>query len=501
MRRVVALQRIQEGQGAEAGLAASSRGSSQRPCLSRVRQQRYRCLGASLSRVGICLERPVEETIRDTRSQDRIILAIVRGLSGVARFDRQLAVFVHGESGMREPLVPGSLGHVLACLREGAGNTRPGLVESTGMSRTAVVQRLEALIRAGLVVEDGVSPSTGGRRATRLRFAHESGVVLAADLGATHSRLAVTDLAGAVLAERVANQAIAAGPVTVLGWVCALFDELLGEVGRSPADVRGVGIGVPGPVEHAAGRAISPPIMPGWDNYPISEHVGDRFGEMVLVDNDVNIMALGEYSASWKDLVQDLLFIKVGTGIGAGIVASGQIHRGAQGAAGDLGHVRVAGHDEVVCRCGNVGCVEAIAGGQAIADRLVVQGYETPDARSVVKLVLAGDREAIREVRECGRVIGQVLAAAVNFFNPAVVVVGGDVAEAHEQLLAGIRETVYQRSLPLATRHLRLVHSRLGDRAGIHGASVMVIDRILSPSSIENLVGDPRLTLARTSGT
>ncbi len=401
---------------------------------------------------------------------------------------------------MREPLIPGSPGHVLACLRDGLASTRPGLVESTGMSRSALAQRIDALMRMGLVVEDGMGPSTGGRRATGLRFAHESGVVPVADLGATHGRLAVTDLAGTVLAEHAADQAIEAGPVAVLGWVGARFDELLEEAGRSHSEVRGIGIGVPGPVEHAAGRAISPPIMPGWDGYPISEHLGDRFGVPVLVDNDVNIMALGEYSANWRDTVEDLLFIKVGTGIGCGIVASGSIHRGAQGAAGDLGHVRVPGFDDVVCRCGNVGCVEAVAGGQAIADRLAARGYDTPNARSVVKFALAGEREAIREVRESGRVIGQVLAAAVNFFNPSVLVIGGDVAEAHEQLLAGIREIVYQRSLPLATRHLRLVHSGLGDSAGIRGASVMVIDRILSPSAINKLINGHATSRKATLG-
>ena len=199
-------------------------------------------------------------------------------------------------------------------------------------------------------------------------------------------------------------------------------------------------------------------------------------------------MALGEYWTTWRRQVEDLLFIKVGTGIGCGIVAHGQIHRGAQGAAGDLGHVRVPGASEALCRCGNTGCVEAVAGGQAIADRLRDAGHDTVNARDVVELVLAGDRDATHEVRESGRVLGQVLAAAVNFFNPSVIVIGGDVANAHEQLLAGVREVVYQRSLPLATRHLRLVPARLGDGAGVVGASVMVLERIFAPAAVDELV-------------
>lgn len=388
---------------------------------------------------------------------------------------------------MRQMGSAGSSGHLLQLLRDGVASTRPQLVQHSGASRSAVAQRVDALIEAGLVLEDGAANSTGGRPAVRLRFNQSHGVVLVADLGATHARLAVTDLDCQVLAEHADECAIADGPTAVLDWVRAGFDELLAEAGQDADAVRGIGVGLPGPVEHAAGRAVSPPIMPGWDGYPVPEHFAD-LGVPVLVDNDVNIMALGEYWSTWRHQVDDLLFIKVGTGIGCGIVAHGQIHRGAQGAAGDLGHVRVPGADDTICRCGNAGCVEAVAGGQAIADRLRENGYDTHDARDVVELVLTGDGTATREVRQSGRVLGQVLAAAVNFFNPSVIVIGGDVANAHEQLLAGVREVVYQRSLPLATRHLRLVPAQLGDRAGVVGASVMVLERIFAPAAVDELV-------------
>jgi predicted NBD/HSP70 family sugar kinase len=384
--------------------------------------------------------------------------------------------------------VPGTPGHLLSLLREGAASTRPQLGALSGASRTVVSQRVDQLLQAGLVVEDGETASTGGRPARRLRFNHEQGVILAADLGATHARIAVTDLAGEVLADLAADRSIADGPVEVLDWVHERFDELLERSGHGRSEVRAIGVGLPGPVEHASGRAVSPPIMPGWDGYPVPAHLGD-FDVPVLVDNDVNIMALGEYWTSWRHRVDDLLFIKVGTGIGCGVVAGGRIHRGAQGAAGDLGHVRVPGADEAVCRCGNTGCLEAVAGGQAIADQLSRDGRRVADARAVVERVLAGDRHATRAVREGGRVLGEVLAAAVNFFNPAVIVIGGDVANAHEQLLAGVREVVYQRSLPLATRHLRVVPARLGDGAGVRGASVMAAERILAPAAIDELVG------------
>jgi predicted NBD/HSP70 family sugar kinase len=227
--------------------------------------------------------------------------------------------------------------------------------------------------------------------------------------------------------------------------------------------------------------------MPGWDGFSIPEWFADRYPAPVLVDNDVNIMALGEHFTHWRGCDQ-LMFIKVGTGIGCGIVAEGRIHRGAQGAAGDIGHIRIGGHDDVVCDCGNIGCLEAVAGGRALAARLREEGLEAANTRDVVGLVRAGNPLAIRMVRESGRHLGEVLAGCVNFFNPAVVVIGGDLAEVHEQLLAGVREVTFRRSLPLATHDLRLVPSQLGDRAGVIGAAILVIEHVLAPEAIDRAI-------------
>jgi predicted NBD/HSP70 family sugar kinase len=224
--------------------------------------------------------------------------------------------------------------------------------------------------------------------------------------------------------------------------------------------------------------------MPGWDGFSIPGWFASRYSAPVLVDNDVNIMARGEHWMHWRD-TEHFLLIKVGTGIGCGIVADGQIHRGARGAAGDIGHVRATQSADVVCRCGNVGCLEAVAGGQALADRLTEAGEQASGSRDVVRLVQQGNAGAIRMVRDAGRTLGEVLAGTVNFFNPAVIVVGGDIAEAHAQLLAGVREGIFSRSLPLATRDLRIVPCRLGDRAGVIGAAIMVIEHVLSPGAVD----------------
>jgi predicted NBD/HSP70 family sugar kinase len=375
-------------------------------------------------------------------------------------------------------------GDLLSLIREGVAVTRADLARHTGLSRSTVAQRVDALIAAGLLVEAGGSASTGGRPPTVLAFNHEAGVVLVADLGATHARMAISDLAGTPLAEATQDLDIGLGPSEVLSRVATRFDDLVAEAGLSPTDVRGIGIGVPGPVEFASGRPVNPPIMPGWDGFDIPGWFADRHAAPVLVDNDVNIMARGEHWVHWRN-TSHLLLVKVGTGIGCGIVAEGEIHRGARGAAGDIGHIRATSNGDVICRCGNVGCLEAIAGGQALADRLAEAGHDAANSRDVVRLVREGDATAIRMVRDAGRTLGEVLAGTVNFFNPAVIVIGGDIAEAHAQLLAGVREGIFSRSLPLATRDLRIVPSRLGDRAGITGAAITAIEHVLSPAAVD----------------
>ena len=248
----------------------------------------------------------------------------------------------------------------------------------------------------------------------------------------------------------------------------------------------GIGIGVPGPVEFAAGRAIEPPIMPGWHGVSIADHFADALpGVAVLVDNDVNIMAVGEYRAIWRHTVSEMVYVKVATGIGAGIISGGRLQRGAQGAAGDIGHIRASEHTDSICACGNTGCIEAVASGSALARRLRALGQTTSNARDVVALVQNGNTDAIRLVREAGRLLGEVLAQAVNILNPSVLVIGGELAKAEQPLFAGIREAIYRRSSCLATGQLDIVRTRLGDQSGVIGAAALVLDQRLSAEAID----------------
>jgi len=378
-------------------------------------------------------------------------------------------------------------GDVLRLIRDAGTITRSELIARSGLGRSTVSQRVDALLERKLIHEAGEAPSAGGRPPSTLAFNADCGLVLAADLGATHSRVALTDLGGTPLAEQREDIEIAAGPDTVLAWVQDRFDSLVDQAHRSADEIRCVGVGVPGPVEFARGRPVIPPIMPGWDGFDIPQRLRERLAVPVLVDNDVNIMALGEQRSTWPDC-EHLLFVKVGTGIGCGIVVDGDVYRGDQGAAGDIGHIRLADHDEVVCECGNVGCLEAVASGRALARQLRALGVEARDSRDVVNLVRAHDKHAVRLIRQAGRQLGEVLASLVNALNPKVIVIGGDVAEAHEQLFAGVREIVYQRSTPLGTRQLQIVRSSLGDRAGIIGAAALAIEHVLDPESLDSFL-------------
>ncbi|MET4618817.1 putative NBD/HSP70 family sugar kinase [Arthrobacter sp. 2762] len=375
-------------------------------------------------------------------------------------------------------------GDLFQLLRDGQARTRAELALTTGLARSTVASRIDALIGSGLVGPAGEATSSGGRPPSRFAFNPAARVVLAVDVGATHVIVAVTDLGGSVLAERRLTQEVAEGPDVVLGQVIKAGRELLTEAGREPGDLAGIGIGLPGPVEHATGRPVKPPIMPGWDGFDVVPYVQRSLPVPVLVDNDVNIMALGERTAYWPDH-ENFLFIKVATGIGAGIISSGQLQRGANGTAGDLGHVRVPRGDDVLCRCGNYGCLEALASGPAVARQLKAQGLEAATGADVLRLVAEGNLQAIQALRQAGRDVGDVLATVVNLLNPSMIIIGGSVGEAGEHLVAGIREVVYRRSLPLATTHLRIGISMAGDRAAILGASQMVTQYVLSPAVIE----------------
>ncbi|HUR51807.1 MAG TPA: ROK family protein [Mycobacteriales bacterium] len=375
-------------------------------------------------------------------------------------------------------VTPGSL---LRLIRTGAARSRADLVALTGAPRSTVSARVEQLLAAKLVYEGGTGDSRGGRPPTLLAFNSKSGLVLAVDLGATSAKVALTDLAGEFLGSLSREIEISDGPEPVLAVVNAMADELLKDVGGG-ATVKAVGVGVPGPVEFATGRLVHPPLMSGWHDYQVPQAFA-RFACPVYVDNDVNVIAAGELGTGGSD--ENFLVVKIGTGIGCGIVVHGQVYRGTQGCAGDIGHIYVPSEHTTICRCGNENCLEAVAGGGAIAREAKARGLDVHGVKDLVRLALQGEPPALELVRNAGREIGGVLASLVNIFNPSRIVLVGSVAEAGNPLLAGIREVVYRRSLPLAARSLEITISDHGKIDGQLGAARLAIESLLDDDRVD----------------
>jgi predicted NBD/HSP70 family sugar kinase len=369
---------------------------------------------------------------------------------------------------------------VLALFRKHGELSRTDVIDMSGLSRSTVNQRLTALHDAGLITPIGAGESTGGRPSSLFAFSSERAVILAADVGASGFTVAVCDLAGTPLRQLSRSVNVWEGPERVLNDVADCFAELSGA-----APVWGIGIGVPGPVEFKAGRVVNPPIMTGWDRFDIAGWFTSRYGVPVLVENDANARAVAEARLSQSD---NLISLKLGTGIGSGLFFNGQIVRGNDGGAGDIGHTRaVVGEESAppTCHCGNDGCVEAYAGGWALRRDLLALGIEVSDVSDIVRLVKQGNIEAGRLVRQAGRVLGDAVADLVSILNPAQIVISGRLAECDEVLLSGIRERIYQRTSPLATRNLHLHASDLGEFVGVTGLALITVDHILDADVID----------------
>lgn len=371
------------------------------------------------------------------------------------------------------------------------GPSRESLSSQLSFSKTRANAVVAGLIEQGWLDEVGLRASSGGRRAETLQLHRGLGVLLCADLGATSVEVAVLTPDLQVLARHGEAIEVRDGPGIVLSRMRTLMRGLLARSGLKPKQVIAIGIGVPGPVDFASGQLVEPPLMPQWDSFSIRDDLRADYDAPAWVDNDVNLMALGEL---WrlKRQLSNFLVIKVGTGIGCGVVCHGEVYRGANGSAGDVGHICVD-PDGPRCHCGNLGCVEAMAAGPAIArgateaaqtgrsamlaERLADHGELTPE--DVGHASRAGDAAANGIVQASGTLIGQMLASVVNFFNPSHVFVGGGVTRIGPLFLASLRQSVYQRSLALSTRHLEILYSPLGDQAGLIGAGVLAMQEVL----------------------
>ena len=372
-----------------------------------------------------------------------------------------------------------------------SGISRDALAAASSFSKSRANAAVAELLEQGLLEETGQQVPTGGRRAETLRLSRSLGVLIGVAVGATGLEVGILSPDLEVLAHHSEPTDVRDGPGPVLSRIRGLMRELLARCGMSARQVIAIGIGLPGPVDFDSGQLVNPPLMPQWDAYSIRDDIGIDFNAPVFVDNDVNVMALGELWRMQRGL-QNFLVVKVGTGIGCGIVCHGQVYRGANGSAGDVGHICVV-PDGPRCHCGNLGCVETLAAGPAIA-RMATEAAQAGHSpmlaqvlaehgslrlQDVAQASRAGDVAANQVVQRSGALVGQMLASVVNFFNPSHVFIGGGVTRVGPLFLAAVRQSVYHRSLALSTRHLEIQYTPLGERAGLIGAGVLAMQESL----------------------
>lgn len=413
--------------------------------------------------------------------------------------EQRISNFLSQEDGNKPSSELSMTANVLNIIRREGEISRADIARISDSSRSLVVQHIERLLSYGLIREVGVATSTGGRRPRVLALNGNAGYIVGVDIGATSIDVAIATLTEEILLHTSAEADVSEGAEHCLSRVHDMIKRLLNNAHILPEQVWAIGIGVPGPVEFKTGRPVAPPIMPGWDGYPIREYFAADFDCPVYVDNDVNVMALGEQWAGLGRGIENFLFVKVGTGIGCGIVCHGQLYRGADGCAGDIGHIQVDGQS-VICRCGNIGCLEAVAAAPAwvrmaheAASRSTLltehfARHDTITAQDVSEFAARGDHICVEIIRQSGRDIGHTLAGLVNFFNPSLIVIGGGVSRTGDVWLASIRQEIYRRSLPLGSRNLLVQRSQLGDLAGVTGAVALAVEQLFSVTGLNRLL-------------
>jgi glucokinase-like ROK family protein len=367
------------------------------------------------------------------------------------------------------------------------GISRAELARRMGLSRAAVTAIVNDLLGINIVRETHATTTTSGRRPIMLEIEPKHGYVLGVDIGVTHLSLILADLSARVVSETEIPSEISRGPENCLDEVDRRVQALLAQAGLSLQDILSTGVGVPGPIAGDGGIVIAPPIMPGWDNFPIRSDLHKRWGCPVSLNNDAELGALGEWAYGAGREESNLIYVKVGSGVGAGLLLDNHIYRGATGTAGEIGHMTIE-RDGPMCDCGNRGCLEVLAGGRAIAQQArravlsrqrtqlaLVEPLDKITAKDVALAAGRGDLIAQLILSEAGEYLGTAIAGLINLLNPGIVVIGGGVAQAGDLLLEPIRQAVQSRSLKAAVQVVRITSAVLGRRSTSMGAVVQAL--------------------------
>lgn len=387
-----------------------------------------------------------------------------------------------------------SLALLLNLVRTGTATTRQELERRSELGRAVVADRLATMIDLGLLKEGELGQATGGRAPRQMQFRQDAGSLLVSAIDQSSIALGIADLNGQMLVEHHEAAQLDAGPEAILDRLATIFDWLLKET-EKPAPW-GIGLALPGPIEKPTLDFETVPVLQtvqSWQDFPFLERLSTRFDVPIFARSGVQTMTMGEAKAGGGRGMSDIIYVKLGRSIGAGLISEGHLHRGAQGAAGMIGHSRV-GED----------LLEAVAGADAIAREgmaaaedgrspYLAQTLARQGELSVVDIGHAaqlGDLFCADLLGRCGRLVGEALAPLTNLVNPALIVIGGVVAESGgDSLLAGIREAVYRQSHPMVSRDLQIIRSQMGASSGLVGAAQVVVEELFAPAILQGWVG------------
>lgn len=378
----------------------------------------------------------------------------------------------------------------------GIGLSRTDLADKMGLTRAAVSLIVNDLLESQVIQEAESRSTPSGRPPIILEINPTRGLVGAIDMGATHLSIALADFTARIHHETEYPFDIKDGPETCIEEAAKYLNQMLAGLQLSVSDLSAIGIGVPGPVNTEAGMVIAPPIMPGWDHFPIRETLEKKWDCPITLNNDAELGALGEWAYGAGRGEKNIAYIKIGSGVGAGLILNQQIYGGTTGAAGEIGHLTID-EDGPLCNCGNHGCLEAFAGGHAIARQgqlLAKSGKRTLlsnmpldkiTALEVTEAARHGDLHAQEIIKRAGTSIGIAIAGLINLFNPSIVIIGGGVAQIGDTLTNPIRKAVRERAMRASEQSVRITTGMLGRRSLLIGATIQAIN-IAIHSAAEN---------------
>ncbi len=376
--------------------------------------------------------------------------------------------------------------------------TRAELSRISGFSRSTITLNADKLLGLGILIEEKPK-GTGGKPKKRksLMIRKDRGVFVGVELDAYRCEVGLCNIMGELLSSTTFGVDFLLGPDEILRSIIICIDVLQVGVTQEENTILGIGVGLPSPVDFEAGYAVHPAFMPGWHQWPIKDKLEKKYNCPVFVDNEVNTMGLGEAHLSKRYREKNLLFIKIGTGIGAGLIINGEIYRGNSGLSGNIGHIQIDCRSEQ-CKCGKIGCLEAIAGEWALrekAERLATEGKSTIlakqysakgllDLSDIKEAVTNGDRETLFLLQETAYVVGTMIGRLVQFFDPKAVVLGGEQVSFGPQYIDYIRSGILKQATPWVKSDFEVNISKFGDKIGVIGSAMLCISSLISSGLI-----------------